>query len=338
MISLHVIADFCPQERLDRALLYLTRVKPPTVNIAGGAQLDRAMQFAQRVRAVLPNIVIQFRILEDTGIVLKLTPDEWWARYVTPRSEWLIANKITLVVDNETSGDDNTIKTYVDREATIAQRLHTIGLGGVFCRFSTGNIDEKQYALLLPLLNVLTDKDWVSPNEYSNIPGHSASGHLERYKRIEAVVPNKRLNMSIGECGILVDYQARTGYLDAHISDEAMAAQLIAEEMWYKGGTIPRHAYCIGGNSDWKSLQIGEGALAFWEAYYTKNPVPTPEPPPVVTPLPPPPPIPTPAHPFTPEQIALLEDMSNTLAADIATSTARLVLVNQMLKIAKGQS
>jgi len=232
MLSLHIIVDFCPQERLDRALLYLTRVKPPTVNIAGGAQLDRAMQFAERVRSVLPNIVIQFRILEDTGIIVKLTPGEWYAHYVTPRLRWLTINKITLVVDNETSGDDVTINKYVSNSVGVAYRLHNEGLGGVFCRFATGNISESQYALLKPLLNVLTDKDWLGPNEYSNIPGHSAGGHLERYKRIEAVA-GRPLNMSIGECGILVDYQARTGYLDANISGAAMAAQLIGEEMWY---------------------------------------------------------------------------------------------------------
>lgn len=93
--------------------------------------------------------------------------------------------------------------------------------------------------------------------------------------------------------------------------------------------------YTWSSSAQWNDFDLSEAA-AFHKAletYTAAVPV-TPAPPPVVT-LPP---IPTPAHPFTAEQITLLEEMSNTLAADIAVSTARLVLVNQMLKIAKGQS
>ena len=38
-------------------------------------------------------------------------------------------------------------------------------------------------------------------------------------------MPDKHFNMSIGECGILVDYKARAGYMDAGISGAAMAAR-----------------------------------------------------------------------------------------------------------------
>lgn len=275
MISLNIVVDFCPPERLDRALLYLKRTKQKSVVIAGGTQLDLTMQYIERVRRELPDIMIQFRLLEDTGIVMKLTTSEWFNRYVVPRYKWLKDNRILIVVDNETSGDDAAIRKYVENCKAIAGLLHGVGLNGVFCRFATGNIQESQYILLKPLLDALNSGDWIGPNEYSNVPGKSSGGHLERFKRIEAVT-TKPLNMSIGEAGILVDYKARAGYREAAMSGRDMAAQMIAEEIWYRGGTITRHAFCIGGNTDWQSLQIGDDALEFWEEYYSKIPIPDP--------------------------------------------------------------
>jgi len=293
MISLHIIVDNASDERLDRALLYLTRTKQTAVCIGGGAQLDRTTAFINRVRAAMPNIVIMLRILEDTGIVLKLTPDEWYARYVTPRLEWLQQNKITLVIDNETSGDDTIIKEYVSRSISIATKLHAVGITGAYCRFATGNIKESQYSLLKPLLDVLSPFDYVSPNEYSNAPGKSSGGHLERYKHIESVT-TKKLNIAIGECGILNDYASDKGYRSVPMSGKDMAAQMLSEEMWYKGGSIPRFLFCIGGFSQWDSLQVGDDALEFLEAYYKEHPIGQPLPTPAPIPVPEPPKPPTP--------------------------------------------
>lgn len=244
------------------------------------------MQFIERVRQAMPSIVIMMRILEDTGILLKLTPNEWYNRYITPRMKWLQDNNIVLVVDNETSGESDLIKEYVARSITVMHMLHSAGLYGAFCRFATGNIQEHQYVFLKPLLDLLDARDWISPNEYSNSPGKSSGGHLERYKRILAVVPNKHFNVAIGECGILKDYQANEGYTSIPISGADAAAQLIADEIWYKGGTIPRFWFVRGGYN-WQRVQVGDDALAFLEDYYLKNPIGTPEPPPIVIPPPP---------------------------------------------------
>lgn len=290
MLSLNINVDFCPDERLNRALTYLIRTKQKTVVISGGAQQDRSEAYVERVRAALPNIVIMYRILEDTGIIIQLSPDQWYAKYVTPRLSWAQRNRVTFVLDNETSGDNGIINLYVSRSIVILVKLHAIGLGGVVCRFATGTIDDgtfshnNQYPLLAPLLNVLTDKDWVGPNEYSNLPPGSSSGHLERWKKIRSIAPNKKINYSIGEAGILRDYQANEGYVP-YITGDKMAAQLIAEEMWYDGGTVPRHVFCMGGTGKWVKLQIDDAALNFLEEYYARigfpsDPPPAPPPPP----------------------------------------------------------
>lgn len=308
MISIHVVADFAEPQRLDRALTYLVKTKQPSVNIAGGAQLDRAVDFANRVRAALPKTRIEFRILEDTGIIMKLSPVEWYARYVAPRVMWLKEQRIHLVVDNETSGSDEQIREYVGRSIAIADMLHTMSLNGVFCRFATGNIGESQYTFLKALTDKLNSGDVVGPNEYSNRPGQSSGGHLERYKRIEAVA-GRTLNISIGEAGILNNYQARHGIATIPMSGKDAAAQMLGEEIWYRGGTIPRHYYCVGGNSDWSSMQPDDGFFEFLEDYYTAHPIgqveppvviPPPKPVPAPTPAPVPAPVPTPAPIPTP--------------------------------------
>lgn len=305
MISLHIVVDNAPPERLDRALQYLVRTQQKSVNIAGGAQLDRTMQFVERVRKELPNIVIQWRLLEDTGIIMRLTPDQWFARYVAPRIAWLKDNKIVTVVDNETSGSDAEINEYVSRSIAVANLLHSVNLNGAFCRFATGNLDDgskrsNQYPLLKPLLQKLYTNDWISPNEYSNLSPRPSGGHLARYKLIEAVA-GQTLNMSIGEAGILINYEARHGFVGT-VSGKDMAAQLLSEEIWYRGGSIPRHVYLIGGYDEWQLCRITDDALEFWEDYYAKHPI---QPPIAVQPVPAPTPapIPTPAPAPTPEPV-----------------------------------
>lgn len=326
MISLNIIVDFASPAQLDRALLYLQRTQQKTVVIAGGAQMDRLMQYCERVRAALPDIIIMMRILEDTGIMIKLDPNQWYERYLTPRLAWLKAHKIVTVTDNETSGSDDVIRLYVQRSCAVADMLHVNGLNGVFCRFATGNIGDgsqpgqsDQYPLLKPLLDKMNAGDWIGPNEYSNAPGKSSGGHLERYKRIEAVA-GRPLNMSIGEAGILVDYKSRSGYTTLpNYTDEQFAAQMLSEEMWYRGGSIPRHMYAIGGNSDWKDTQIRDGALAFWEEYYRKV-----EAPPVVVTPSPPVITPAPAHAWTPAQVADFKLWRAGWAEDVALNTSQI--------------
>lgn len=310
MISLHLVADNADPKRLDRAVAYLKNTKQPYVNIAGGSQIDRAMQLVERCQIEVPGIQVFWRVLEDTGNIFAMTPNQWWSDRIFPRLQWMRDHKVIMVVDNESSGDDGLIKRYAAESITRMNMLHSAGLYGAFCRFATGNIQEHQYAFLKPLLDALDARDWISPNEYTNKPGKSSGGHLERYKRILAVVPGKHFNVSIGECGVLNDYQAYAGYLDIPMSGRNMAAQLIADEMWYNGGTIPRFLFCIGGYQQWRSLQVNDEALEFLEAYYAKNPIQ----PPVVTPPPPPPP-PTPDT--IPIPVTVLNSLYNNLKASL---------------------
>lgn len=337
-MSLNVVVDFADKKRLERALTYLIRTKAKSVVIAGGAQMDLTMQFVEQVRQALPAIRIDFRILEYTGIMIKLTPDEWWSRYITPRRNWIHANKLHIVVDNETSGNDAVIKLYVDRSIAIANKLHTEGIPGVYCRFATGNIDDggggsNQYPLLKPLLDRLWADDWIGPNEYTNAPGKSSGGHLARYKNILKVA-GRPINVSIGECGILNNYAARAGYRGIPMTDEQMALKLLEDEQWYEGGSIVRHAFVIGGGSEWDSLQIGDGALEVWEDHALKTAPPVK--PPVVTPPPiviPPPvviPPPLPPIPSTNVPIDQLKALQLVLSTNIATVQKMAVQLTSM--------
>jgi hypothetical protein len=300
-ISLHLVADNSDPKRIDRAIDYLVNTNQPAVNVAGGSQVDIAMNIVERIHVRKPNMQIFWRVLEDTGNVITMEDATWWAQRVQPRLKWMQDHKVIMVVDNESSGDDTIIKKYVTKSIVRMKMLHDNGLYGGFCRFATGNIVESQYALLKPLLDETDARDWITPNEYSNSPGKSSGGHLERYKRILGVVPGKHFNVAIGECGILRDYLANEGYSTIPISGATAASQLLADEIWYNGGTIPRFWFVRGGYQTWQKVQVGDDALEFLEDYYAKNPIGILQPPPVV--IPPPPIVVPPAYtppPFQP--------------------------------------
>lgn len=305
-ITLHFVADNSDPKKIDRGIDYIVNTHQPQATVAGGSQIDVAMNIVEKIHARAPHCSIFWRVLEDTGSIFKMTSNQWWSNVVFPRLKFMQEHNLVMVVDNESSGDDAIIMRYAAESIIRGNMLHAASLYGAFCRFATGNIGDgsqpgqsNQYPLLKPLLEKLDARDWVSPNEYTNLPGKSSAGHLERYKRILAVVPTKHFNVSIGECGVLNDYRPRDGYV-GKITDAQMAAQLLADEIWYYGGKISRHLFCRGGYQEWDTLQVGDGALEFLEDYYAKNPIGTPEPPIVI---PPPPPVITPPYtppPFTP--------------------------------------
>lgn len=297
MISLHVIADNAAPERLDAAFNYLVATKQPYVNVASGSQIDRGMQFVERCHLAQPNMQVFWRILEDTGNAIKMDNGTWWRERIEPRLKWMQEHKVIMVLDNETSGSDAIIQLYVNKLIDRLTRLHDVGLFGAACRFATGNIADgsqpnqsSQYPLLKPLLQAMADRDWISPNEYRNTPGKSSGGHLQRYKLITDVMPEKKFNISIGECGILKDYSARLGYTEIPISGEDAAKQMIEDEQYYQDGAIPRFWFAVGGNVDWQKTQVGQDALNFLTTYYQYHPIVQPvqpvptEPPPVTIP------------------------------------------------------
>lgn len=298
MISLHIVVDNAGPEVLNRALQYLKRTDQETVDIAAGAQVDRGMWFVEAVHAELPDIKIFWRNLdpEDTGILAKLSPEAVYQKKVAPYRAWFQKHKLIFMPDNETSGDDNRIRAYVDAEIRIAKLLHADGLHGAFCRFSTGTIREDQYVLLKPLFDVMQPGDYISPNEYSAQPGFpgGSGGHLERYALMWKAA-GRRLPTVIGEAGVAMNYDSGKGYIDAGMTDEAFAQQMLDEEVWYEHGAIDRHLFRVGAFSH-SGYQIRDGVMDYLERYYASH-----QPPVVVTPPETPAPVdPAPTQPSTP--------------------------------------
>lgn len=285
-LTLHVIVDNCPPDRLDRAVRYLKNVKQAKyINVGAGAQLDRGMQFVDRVKAERPDIKIIWRNLnpEDTGIHTKMTPVALYNYKVRPNIGWFKRHQLIFMSDNESSGDDAAIKRYVAWQVELAVLLHADGLRGAFCRFSTGTIQEWQYPLLKPIFSAMLPGDIISPNEYSNAPGKSSAGHLERYKRMWNVA-GKPLETVIGEAGIAVDYDPGKGYQAVPVSGAKYGQQMLNEDVWYEGGKIDRCLYLVGGYSH-QTYQLGDDVLNFLEDHYMQLPQ-QPAPPPIVIPPP----------------------------------------------------
>lgn len=274
-LSLHVVVDNATNEQLDMALDYLIVTKQKVVNIAAGSQIDRGMQFVERVRQALPDIDIIWRILEDTGIHAAMSVNVWWTTRVAPFLAWMKKNRVIMLLDNESSGDDAVIKYYVQWELDAMNRLHKEGLGAAVARFATGNIDDggnshNQYPLLKPLLDAVTNKDYVSPNEYTNTTGLSSAGNIGRWKLIEAVA-GRKLPISIGEAGILHKYEANNGW-QGHMSEQQVVDALLADEQYYRPD-ITRSIFAVGGYQQWKTLQVTQGIINLLKQYYKEHPI-----------------------------------------------------------------
>lgn len=319
MLSIHFVVDNCPQDRLDRGLLYLKRSKQRSVDIAAGAQLDRGMQFVERVRAELPAIEILWRNLDpdDTGAHTKMSAQENYQRKVGKHLAWFQRNKVVYMPDNESGGDDQHIKTkYVPWLVEHLVMLHADNLRGAVLRSSTGTFPEHQYTLFKPVFNAMLPGDYVSPNEYSAQPGYpkGSGGHLARYENLW-VAAGRKLPTIIGEAGIAMNYDPGKGYIDAGMSDEACAQQLLDEEIWYEKGAIDRHVYLLGGFSH-EGYRLRDGVLEYWERYYASH-----QPPIVVTPIPvpqPPPPAPVPVPtPPTPDPLPSRSEIDIRAAAEL---------------------
>lgn len=303
MISLHIKVDQLSNAVLDRALQYLVRVNAHSVQITAGAEIQRGQQYLEGIRSHLPNAVLFWRDVNpsDGGIYARMTPQQVFNLKVAPYLDWYKRNKVVFMPDNESSGDDAAMTAYAQWEATFLGLLHNVGLNGAMCRFATGTIKESQYHLLTPIFNAMKNGDWLSPNEYSNAPGQSSAGHLERYKNMWTAA-GRKLPVAIGEAGICVNYDPGRGYRSIGLSGSAYANQMISEEVWYLNGQIDRFLFVVGKGWDSFSLinEIPGGVeadtLDALEKYYAAHP---PQPPmqwpPVITPPPiEPPPVITP--------------------------------------------
>lgn len=284
-LSLHFVVDNTPDDLLTRGVLYLSRVKQVKYcNVAAGAQLDRGMQLIERIRRDAPHVRIIWRNMdpEDTGILAKMSDRALYDLKVKPYLDWFRRNQVIFMPDNETTGDDDRIRTYAGQETNILRWLHADGLNGAICRFPTGNITESQYVLLKSLLETMLPGDVISPNEYSDKPGGDSGGNLERYKRMWDVVGHP-LPTVIGEAGIAVGYDAGAGYLSLSppLSDQAYMDYLLGQEVWYGDGAIDRCLFKLGIGYSHDQFNLRPGQLEYLEGYYAKQPAP---PPIVITP------------------------------------------------------
>lgn len=337
-LSPHVIVDNCPDELLERSLTYFKRVKQLRfVNIGAGAQIDRGMQFVERVHREAPHVRIVWRNLdpEDTGILARpdYTPEKLYAEKVTKYLKWFQDNKVIFMPDNETSGDDNRIRLYARDEAKITNLLHADGLNGAFCRFATGNIQDgsqpgqpSQYPLLKPIFDAMNAGDIISPNEYRNRPGASSGGHLFRYDLMYKAA-GRKLPTFIGETGISVDYDAGKGYQLLGLSDAAVCQLMIDDEFWYDGGKIDRSWYLVGGHSH-ESFRWRLGIFDWLEDYYAKQPPIVVTPPPIDPPPPVDPPVPP---PFNEQAMRLLYNNLLSAAATYRRVSLELATVSDDL-------
>lgn len=282
-ISIHLITDNCPPDQIDRALLYVARVKPNYITIAGGAAFDVTMTTVERCKLVSPTTNVILRKLEDTGVWTRLNPEQWFNDRVAPRLDWCKKNNVIWLTDNESSGDDDTMKRYAAWQVDVLNRLHAVNLRGAVGRWATGNIRENQYALMKPMFDAMKPGDVFSPNEYLNAPGKSSGGHVFRYD-LAWKAAGRELPTVIGEYGIAADYDAGKGYRALGLSGKDYASYLIGfYKSWYAPHDVTVCLYCVGGYNQWDSFKLDDSVFEALEGFAGAQS----KPPAIIIPIPP---------------------------------------------------
>lgn len=282
MLSIHLITDSCPPTLIDRALLFIGRTHPSHVVIGGGAAFDVTMQTVERARAISPSTRVILRKLEDTGVWTRLNPDQWFADRVAPIVAWCQQNRVIWLLDNESSGNDDTMRRYADWNVAVTTKLHAVGLNAAVCAFATGNIGESQYALLKPVYDAMKDGDVWASHEYQNAPGKSSAGHVFRYN-LAWQAAGRALPTVITEAGIAVDYNPGHGFHTLGMSAADYVKYMAGfDKDWYQPHGVTICLFATGGYS-WPTFQIGDDVFNELE----KPPI-APPPAPAPTPIPPP--------------------------------------------------
>jgi hypothetical protein len=278
-LSCHIITDNLDPTKRNRALLFVGRTQPAYAVIGGGAAFDVTMQAVEQARAISPATHIIVRKLEDTGIWVKLNPEQWFNDRVAPYLAWCQKNEVVYLTDNESSGDDDTIRRYAAWQADVMARLHAVGLRAAVCAFSTGNIGENQYALLKPVYDAMIPGDVWASHEYQNAPHKSSGGHVNRYQ-LAWQAAGRALPTVITEAGIAVDYNPGLGYHSLGMSAADYVKYMAGfDKDWYAPHNVTICLYVTGGYG-WESFQISDDVFTELEKLPASIPVPTPAPPP----------------------------------------------------------
>lgn len=338
MISLYIIIESnLSNEALDRAAAWLAENRPPYTTVMSGGQIDRAMQFAERV---LPYTRVIFRVFPNDGVLktFHYKASDYYTARVAPYEKWLRNHSIFWHVDNE-SAEDFLIE-YAEctaRVISIAVDNHVMTAVGAF---ATGNPREDQYNQLDPMWKALDEHHdmtiWACHEYHAQTPqlsgGHIYRYHLgwERCKQLKIAEPVT----VIGEYGYL---HSKDGRLDPEwgfrrdglTGDLAAAMDTGYHRQWYAPNGVTACVYAFGGTTGkWASLNVDDDGYLKAITVYNKTLSPAP---------------PTPNPPDETPDSAILAEMEaadKALRAAIdSLQVARLAVeaANEMLK-AKGQT
>lgn len=305
MLSLYIIIENnLPDSALDIAAKWLEINRPPFTTVMSGGQIDRAMEFAERI---LPWTRVIFRVFPNDGILKTYNYDAgaYFGTQVAPYEDWLHAHNIIWHVDNESAESD--LAPYAKCSAEIIQIAHERHIAVAVGSFATGNPAESQYAQLDPMWKALAqyrESIWT-PHEYHAQTPPLSGGHINRYMLAWARCHELGITPPItviGEYGYL---HSKDGKLDPEwgfrrdglTGIKAAEMDISYHHQWYApdGVTACVYAFC-GTNGKWKDLNVNDdGYLSKITGYNAslQKPIPTP-------PVPGTPPVPIPTPPTPP--------------------------------------
>ncbi len=228
-------------------------------------------------REILPNAVIGLRLMPDNAIQEKWTVNSWlqkWSMYIP----LLIEHNIHAVSGNEPNGYGENLSAVIQFETTLAYELATLGVGGMFCRWPVGHVQEGREHELRPLANAIRayDKHFYMTNEYAinTQPLLEQRYFVGRFQNVfDAVGP---LPTIIGEISVNTPDRDDPGKQDSwsgwrssydgEIEPFINALKLMWERIYEPAGVHSMCVFLVGGAPDqhWQNLANGQTQWAVW--------------------------------------------------------------------------
>ncbi|APU89115.1 hypothetical protein Rctr85_097 [Virus Rctr85] len=266
----HILVDRLSPWQIERLFQHLRIVQPAWVNVTAAAQFKEGMQLIERLRAEFPAMGIIWRawgndythdmfhprqIPIDNGVFRKMSPIDWYNLRIKPHVEWIKRFNVVVMTDNESLEED--MRLYAQWMAEVMALAKADGIRLAFCRTSTGNPREWNYAEMDQAWRAAAEGNHIySPNEGTDPHPQFRSGQIGRFLRAWArflfYIRPFPITV-IGEYAYAV-FDTVAGHVDAHrgwrlsgLTGFQYARLLIDQfKMWYAPYGVAVCIFCYG--------------------------------------------------------------------------------------------
>lgn len=188
-LTLHVLADGCNEQDINRAGRFLAACNNKYYNLTAAARYNESEKLIRLLHAQAPNARPIWRgwpgpAFEDGGIWQRMRPQEWVNYRIAPNDKWLRELNVLVLPCNEVGTLGADARTYAQWEAdAIKFSFMQFGVHLAVLRLSTGNPLETEHENYNAVLQAASEYDAIlSPNEYTSTRSEiTTNWHVGRF-------------------------------------------------------------------------------------------------------------------------------------------------------------